>query len=152
SLTPIEDHGTNLFAGNDGQWGEAVYPVLGGLMKHGEAITAVACPTVNSYKALIGRNSALEGGTLTWAPTHICYGVNNRSAMLRLPQTRHAIENRACDMSVNPYLALAMTIGASLEGLEDRLDAGRPVNKPLYDLTEEEARAWEVRQLPTTLL
>jgi glutamine synthetase len=72
--------------------------------------------------------------------------------MLRLPQTRRAIENRASDMSVNPYLALALTIGASLEGLEHELDAGRPVNKPLYDLTEEEARAWGVRHLPTTLI
>ena len=43
---------------------------------------------VNSYKGLIGRTAALEGGTLTWAPTHVCYGYNNRSAMLRLPQTR----------------------------------------------------------------
>ncbi len=152
SLTPIDDRDTNLFAGRDGQWGETVYPVLAGLMKHGEALTAVACPTVNSYKALIGRNPALEGGTLTWAPTHICYGLNNRSAMLRLPQTRRAIENRACDMSVNPYLALAMTIGASLEGLEGELDAGAPVNKPLYDLTDEEARERGVRHLPTTLI
>ncbi len=151
SLTPIDDHDHNLFAGDENDWGRAVYPVIGGLMKHGEAITAVACPTVNSYKALVGRNAALEGGTLTWAPTHISFGHNNRSAMLRLPQTRRALENRACDMSVNPYLALAMTIGASLEGLEQGLEAGNPVNKPLYDLTDEEANTLAIRRLPTTL-
>jgi glutamine synthetase len=152
SLTPVDDHRTNLFAGPDGGWSDEVYHVIGGLMKHGEALAAVACPTVNSYKALIGRNAALEGGTLTWAPTHICYGRNNRSAMLRLPQTRHALENRACDMSVNPYLALAMTIGASLEGLADQLEAGPAINKPLYDLSDDDARVAGVRRLPATLI
>lgn len=152
SFTPVEDTGTNLFADSNGDWGDPIYPVIGGLMKHGEAITAVACPTVNSYKALIGRNPSLEGGTLTWAPTHISYGRNNRSAMLRLPQTRRAIENRACDMSVNPYLALAMTIGASLEGLELGLSAGEPIDRPLYDLSEEDVRAAGIRPLPTTLI
>jgi glutamine synthetase len=152
SLTPVGDHGTNLFSAGNGDWGDPIYPVIAGVMKHGEALTALACPTVNSYKALIGRNSALEGGTLTWAPTHIAYGHNNRSAMLRLPQTRRALENRACDMSVNPYLALAMTIGASLEGLEQGLEAGDPVDKPMYDLTEDEVRAAGIRQLPTTLI
>ncbi len=152
SLTPIDDHDTSLFAGENGDWGKSVYSVIAGMMKHGEAITAVACPTVNSYKALIGRNPYLEGGTLTWAPTHISYGNNNRSAMLRLPQSRRALENRASDMSVNPYLALAMTIGASLEGLEQGLVAGEPVDRPLYDVTEDEARAAGIRRLPATLL
>jgi glutamine synthetase len=152
SVTPVDSRDTNLFVGTDGSWADPVYSVIAGLMRHGEALTAVACPTVNSYKALIGRTAALEGGTLTWAPTHISYGHNNRSAMLRLPQTRHALENRASDMSVNPYLALAMTIGASLEGLQDGLVAGPPIDKPLYDLTDDEARAAGVRRLPSTLL
>src|ERR1700756_2395352 len=81
SVAPIDDRDTNLFAGAQGGWGDAVYSVIAGIMQHGEALTALACPTVNSYKALIGRNPALEGGTLTWAPTHISYGYNNRSAM-----------------------------------------------------------------------
>ncbi len=121
-------------------------------MRHGAALTALACSNVNSYKGLIGRTASLEGGTLTWAPTHICYGHNNRSAMLRLPQTRKAIENRACDMCVNPYLALAMTLGASLEGMRERLDPGEPVDKPLYDLTDEEAKTRSVERLPGNLL
>jgi glutamine synthetase len=121
-------------------------------MQHGEAITAVACSTVNSYKGLVGRVAGLEGGTLTWAPTHITYGHNNRSAMLRLPQRRKAIENRACDMAVNPYLALAMTTAASLEGIEQDLSAGEPMEKPLYDITVEEQQRRGIRPLPATLI
>jgi glutamine synthetase len=115
-------------------------------------LTAVACSNVNSYKGLIGRTPSLEGGTLTWAPTHICYGHNNRSAMLRLPQTRKAIENRACDMCVNPHLALALTLAASLEGIREGLDPGQPIDKPLYDLTDDETRARNVERLPGNLL
>ena len=88
-------------------------------MRHGVALTAVNCPTVNSYKGLIARSREFEGGTVTWAPTHMTYGVNNRSAMIRFPQARYAIENRAVDMCVNPYLGLAMTCAASLEGMHE---------------------------------
>jgi glutamine synthetase len=152
SITPLDSPDQNLFAGPNDDWSEATLHALGGLIRHGAALTALACSNVNSYKGLIGRTASLEGGTLTWAPTHICYGHNNRSAMLRLPQTRKAIENRACDMCVNPYLALALTLGASLEGMRERLDPGEPVDKPLYELTDEEAESRNVDRLPGNLL
>ncbi|MCW2953010.1 MAG: glutamine synthetase type [Conexibacter sp.] len=152
SMTPIDDPRANIFAGEDGAFGPSTFSAVAGLLRHGKAITAVACPTVNSYKGLVGHSTELEGGTETWAPSHICYGYNNRSAMIRLPQRRFAIENRACDMTVNPYLALAMTVGATLEGLQQGLEAPRPVDKPLYALTAEEAKAADVQHLPRTLI
>jgi glutamine synthetase len=152
SVTALDRPDENLFSGDDGDWAEPTFHALGGLIRHGAALTALACSNVNSYKGLIGRTPGLEGGTVTWAPTHICYGHNNRSAMLRLPQTRKAIENRACDMCVNPHLALAMTLGASLEGMREGLDPGQPVDKPLYDLSDEEAAARGVERLPGNLL
>jgi glutamine synthetase len=152
SFTPIDDKTTNLFGDGNGGWGDAVYPAIGGLLEHGAALTAVACSTVNSYKGLTGTVAELEGGTLTWAPTHVTYGHNNRSAMIRLPQRRNAIENRACDMAVNAYLALAMTVGASLEGLERGIDPGRPLDRPAYDLTEDDMRELGAPRLPATLL
>jgi len=91
----------NLFKGEKG-WSQTAMHAIGGILQHGVALTAVNCSTVNSYKGLIPRSREFEGGTVTWAPTHITYGVNNRSAMIRLPQARHAIENRAVDMCVNP--------------------------------------------------
>ena len=85
----------------------------------------------------------------SWAPTHITYGVNNRSAMIRFPQARFAIENRAVDMCVNPYLGLAMTCAASLEGIREKLDPGPPLAKSLYELTAEERET--VKPLPRNL-
>jgi glutamine synthetase len=152
SFTPIDDKDTNVFKGADGGWSETALQAIGGLLKHGTALTAVACPTVNSYKGLTGTVAELDGGTLTWAPTHITYGDNNRSAMIRLPQRRKAIENRACDMSVNAYLALAMTIGASLVGIQESIDPGEALNRPAYDLSDEDIERMGVRRLPSTLI
>ena len=94
----------------------AVYGAVGGLLRHGGALTAVACSTVNSYNGLVPRVGGFEGGTVTWAPTHMTYGNNNRSCMLRLPQNRFCIENRAADMCMNPYLSLGMTTAATVAG------------------------------------
>jgi glutamine synthetase len=152
SVQQVDRPGVNLFEGANGDWSPVTFNVLGGLLKHGGALTCVACSTVNSYKGLIGRAGGLEGGTLTWAPTHMCYGTNNRSAMLRLPQTRKAIENRAADMALNAYLALAITIAASMEGITEAMPAPSPVNKPLYDITPREAELSGIQPLPGTLL
>jgi len=152
SMQAVAEPGVNLFEGADGKWSDLAYNVVGGLMRHGQALTALACPTVNSYKGLIARARAFEGGTVTWAPTHIAYGKNNRSAMLRLPQARFAIENRASDMTQNFYLGLAMTCAASLEGASEQIDPGAPFEKALYDATAEELAAAGVQALPSTLL
>jgi glutamine synthetase len=151
SVQSVKRPGINLLTGKDGGWSPATYHVLGGLMRHAPALTAITCSTVNSYKGLIARARDFEGGTVTWAPTHVSYGTNNRSAMLRLPLTRHAIENRASDMCLNPYLGLAMTAGASLEGLRQKLDPGPPAEKSLYDLDRKKGKAG-IKPLPGTLL
>ena len=152
SVQSLDRPGTNLFEAPDGGWSDIVYHALGGLIEHGESIAAVTCPTVNSYKGLIGRARDFEGGTVTWAPTHICYGDNNRSAMFRLPQPRRAIENRASDMSINAYLGLAMTGAATLEGMSRRMDPGPPVNRSLYDVPAEELEKNAVKPVPQNLL
>jgi glutamine synthetase len=107
---------------------------------------------VNSYKGLVERVGSFEGGTVTWAPTYITYGYNNRSAMLRLPQSRFAIENRATDMTMNPYLSFAMTVAASLKGIRDQIDPGPPTETSLYDTPAEELRKAGRARLPRTLV
>ena len=145
--------GANLFqdSDNDG-WSDTAYHAVGGLLRHGGALTAIACPTVNSYNGLVPRVGGFEGGTVTWAPTHMTYGNNNRSAMLRLPQNRFCIENRAADMCMNPYLSLAMTTAAAVAGITERVDPGPPLNKDLYSLTEDEIKATDSQRLPRNLL
>ena len=113
---------------------------------------AEALPAIERVRAAQAKLGGFEGGTVTWAPTHMTYGNNNRSAMLRLPQNRFCIENRASDLCMNPYLALGMTSAAAVEGVTEGIDPGPPLNKDLYDLTDEEIRASGGRRLPRHLL
>jgi glutamine synthetase len=99
------------------------YAAAGGLLAHAGALTALSAPTVNSYKRLV-RQGALPD--ITWAPTVVAYGDNDRSCMVRLPRSRRCVENRVPDISCNPYLALAMHVAAVLEGVERGLDPGEP--------------------------
>jgi len=150
SLQSADDPGENIFKDGDG-WSETSRYGVGGLMAHAEAITAITCPTVNSYNGLVPRVGGFEGGTVTWAPTNITYGFNNRSAQLRLPQSRYCIENRAADMTMNVYLALAMTLGAVLEGIDNKTDPGKPTDFDLYAMTDAQLTKAGIRRLPRTL-
>jgi glutamine synthetase len=82
----------------------------------------------------------------------VAWGKNNRSAMLRMPGNRYCIENRAVDMSINPYLAAAISLAAGLEGIERKLDPGAPLNDDLYRRGKKELDAAGIRLLPRTLL
>lgn len=150
SLQETGTSGENVFKDGD-EWSQTSRHAVGGLMKHAEAITAITCPTVNSYNGLVPRVGGFEGGTVTWAPTNITYGFNNRSAQFRLPQSRYCIENRAADMTMNVYLALAMTLGAALEGIKNEIDPGAPTDRDLYAMTEDELQSLGIRRLPRTL-
>jgi glutamine synthetase len=143
--------GENLFEEN-GRWSETAFHALGGLLAHGDAIVSVTCSTVNSYKGLIGRVPGLEGGVYTWAPTHLTFGANNRSATFRLPQNRFCIENRASDMCMNAYLGLAMTTAAAVDGVTTKMDPGSPLDHDLYTISPEELARRGIRRLPRHLL
>lgn len=141
----------NLFEGSDGGWDTAVYDVLGGLLRHGGALTAITCSTVNSYKGLVPKVPGFEGGVYTWAPTHMTYGMNNRSAMLRLPQNRFCIENRATDMCMNAYLGLAMTTACAVKGLTEKLDPGPSLDQDLYTMSPADFEKLGIQRLPRSL-
>ena len=152
SMQRPDNPGVNIFGDHDSGWTDAAYHAIGGLLRHGGALTALTATTVNSYNGLVARVGGFEGGTVTWAPTHMTYGNNNRSAMLRMPQNRFCIENRASDLCMNPYLALAMTTAAAVEGVMEKTDPGPPLDKDLYDLTHEEIVASGGQRLPRHLL
>ena len=152
SMQSVDNPGVNIFEDGKGGWADPAYHAVGGLLRHGGALTAIACPTVNSYNGLVPRVGGFEGGTVTWAPTHMTYGYNNRSAMLRLPQSRFCIENRAADMCMNPYLGLGMTAAAMVEGVTQKYNAGEPLNQDLYAMTDEQLAASGAQRLPRNLL
>ena len=151
SMQRVDAPGVNIFE-DAGGWAQAAYNAVGGLLRHGAALTAVTACTVNSYNGLVARVPGFEGGIYTWAPTHMTYGSNNRSAMLRLPQNRFCIENRASDLCMNPYLALAMTTAAAVDGVSGGMDPGPPLNKDLYLLSHDEILAHGGQRLPRNLL
>ncbi len=145
---------------------KVAYQFLGGLRKHAAAIVATTCPIVNSYKRLI-KTGSMTG--FTWAPIFISYGGNNRTHMLRVPALRPQIEGsakdhegvylsaarwecRAVDPAMNPYLAAAMMLGAGLDGIEQDLDPGDPLNINMYELSDQELMDRGVKTLPRTLL
>lgn len=125
---------------------ETAYHFMAGLIHHAKALCAIVAPTVNSYKRLVVGGSASGA---TWAPAYICYGDNNRSALVRVPYGR--LEFRLADSSSNPYLVHAALIAAGLDGIEKRMDPGKPVNENLYGMTEEELKANNIGLLPQNL-
>lgn len=151
SLQAADNPGENLFDSNN-SWSEIAIHAVGGLMAHSEAITAISCPTVNSYNGLVPRVGGFEGGTVTWAPTSITYGHNNRSAQFRLPQSRYCIENRAADMCMNVYLALGMTLSAAVKGVTNKIDPGPATDRDLYAMTDDEFNELGIRRLPRNLM
>jgi glutamine synthetase len=122
------------------------YHFLGGVLAHARALAAVVAPSANSYKRLVvGR--ALSGAT--WAPAYIAYGDNNRTACVRIPYGR--LELRLPDGSMNPYLATAAILAAGLDGLERKLDPGKPINENLYEWSPEQLSQHGVKLLPQNL-
>jgi glutamine synthetase len=153
--------GRNLFQASGGEPGaqgvgdrpdrgysELAYQFTAGVLEHAGAITAVVCPTVNSYKRMLPRGLMNE---ISWAPVYRAYGHNNRTLMCRLPMNRRCLELRIADSACNFYLGAAITLAAGLDGIQRRLKAGDPVNVDTYTVGDEELKASGVRRVPATL-
>lgn len=107
---------------------------IGGLMKHAGAVLAFTNPTTSSYKRLVPGYEA---------PVNLIYSMRNRSAFVRIPMHQHnpktkRIEFRGPDSSCNPYLAFSAILMAALDGIENKIDPGPPVDKMLYELAPAE--------------
>ena len=117
-----------------------------GLLKHADALCAIAAPTVNSYKRLTVGESIT--GT-TWAPAYVAHGPNNRTALIRTLKGR--IEWRVPDASANPYLATAALIAAGLDGIDRALDPGPACTDDLFQLSLSQIRERGIPVLPQSL-
>jgi glutamine synthetase len=108
---------------------------IGGLLKHGRALMAFCAPTTNSYKRLVPGYEA---------PVNLVYSARNRSAAARIPvytaqPKAKRIEFRPPDPSCNPYLAFSAMLMAGLDGIENKIDPGEPLDKNTYELSAREA-------------
>ncbi len=138
--------GNPMFAGNKyaGLSQEALW-FIGGLLKHAAALVAITNPTMNSYKRLVPGYEA---------PVNIAYSARNRSACARIPMYSPSpkakrVEFRVPDPSCNPYLAFSALLMAGLDGIQNKMDPGEPMDKDLYDLPAEEKA--KIPQVPGSL-
>jgi len=141
--------GENVFANPEDEFGlsQTARYYIGGLLEHAKALTALCCPTVNSYKRLV---PGFE------APIYICWSPRNRSALVRVPMylkkpSMIRAEYRGVDPSCNPYLAMSAMVEAGLDGIKKKIDPGDPVMKDVYELSPRERRELGIGELPTTL-
>ena len=136
----IWDKGKPLFAG-DGYAGlsDMCLYFIGGVVKHAKALNAFTNPTTNSYKRLVPGYEA---------PVLLAYSSRNRSASCRIPygtgSKAKRVEFRFPDALANPYLCYASLLMAGLDGIQNRIHPGDPMDKNLYDLPPE-----ELSQVPT---
>jgi glutamine synthetase len=118
---------------------------IGGVLRHAKGFCAITNPLVNSYKRLVPGYEA---------PTAIAWSEKNRSPLVRVPASRGVgtrIECRMPDPACNPYLALAVMLRAGLEGIEQAIDPGPPVNKNIYKMSHRERRHLRIDDLPANL-
>lgn len=141
---------TNAFFDPSGQYSlsKTARSFIAGLLKHAPEITAVTNQYVNSYKRLWG------GGE---APSFVCWGHNNRSALIRVPLYKpnkgnsSRIEYRAIDSAANPYLSYALLLSAGLKGIEEGYELPAETEDNVWDLSDAERRAMGIQPLPQSL-
>jgi glutamine synthetase len=118
---------------------------IGGILKHAPALLALIAPSTNSYKRLVPGYEA---------PINLVYSQRNRSAAIRIPvysksEGAKRIEFRTPDPTCNPYLSFAACVMAGLDGVANKIDPGKPVDKDLYELPPAEQK--KIKQLPGSL-
>jgi len=121
---------------------------IAGLMKHAREITLVTNQWVNSYKRLVPGYEA---------PVYISWAQRNRSDLIRIPTYKPGkelatrVEYRSPDPACNPYFAFSVMLAAGLEGIEKRYPLRDPVERNVYEMTEEERKKYKIDSLPEDL-
>ncbi len=145
--TSLWKDGKNVFFDPQGYslLSETALYYIGGLLAHARSLCAIIAPTTNSYKRLVPGYEA---------PVNIAYSQRNRSACVRIPvysksEKAKRVEFRTPDPSCNPYLAFSALMMAGLDGIQNRIHPGDPLDKDLYDLEPEELD--EIESTPVSL-
>ena len=146
NISLIDENGNNLFFDKNEEFelSHIARYFIGGIFKHIDAITAIANPTVNSYKRIV---PGFE------APVYVSWAVKNRSALIRIPQANEKtkrIEFRSPDPTANPYLLFTVILKAGLDGINNKIDPGEPANE-VNIFEENEKFPNKFRTLPATL-
>ncbi len=139
--------GVNLFADPDGYAGmsQTALWYIGGILKHGAALMAIAAPTVNSYRRLVPGYEA---------PVNLVYSARNRSAAVRIPTygkgpKSRRLEFRCPDTAANPYLLFSALLLAGLDGIKNQIDPGKPTEFDLFEASAKELA--KIKTVPGSL-
>lgn len=141
----LSKDGVNIFADQENGLSKEAYYFIAGIMKHIKGMSLILNPTVNSYKRLV---PGFE------APVYISWSETNRTPLIRIPAARGQgtrVELRSPDPSCNPYLTMAVCLAAGLDGIKNRLECPKPINKNNYKITEEEVEELGIERLPRNL-
>ena len=141
-------NGENAFYDPDDelQLSEIAYHYIGGLLKHSKAFAAITNPIINSYKRLLPGYEA---------PVYITWSTQNRSALVRVPSARKdgtRLELRNPDPAANPYLAMAVTLKAGLEGIKNEIDPGEQTTDNIFDMNAIERNKRGIESLPGDIM
>ena len=139
--------GKNVFCDESDKNGlsSTAYSFIAGIMEHIKGMTAITNPLVNSYKRLVPEFEA---------PVYIAWSAQNRSPLIRVPASRGQgtrVELRSADPSANPYLALAVTIAAGLDGVKRGLVPPPAVDGNIYSMSAAQRKKQKIEMLPTSL-
>lgn len=146
----FNENNENLFYNEEDKYNLSpiAYHFLAGQLKYIEQISAVICPTINSYKRLVRGYEA---------PVYICWGQRNRSALLRVPRYSKGrekstrLELRCPDPSCNPYLAFAAMLAAGLKGIEEQIMPPKAVEEDVYEFDDRRLAKFYIKTLPASL-
>nr|WP_239583368.1 glutamine synthetase family protein [Metabacillus iocasae] len=147
-MSLFNEEGENLFADvtdkRDLDLSKTAYQFIGGLLTHGTSLVAIGAPSINSYKRM-------QPGS--WAPAHICYGMGNRSVLIRVVDKRRTrrFEYRGADGTCNPYLLAASLIAAGLQGIQHRIDPGDPAHFDVGHASECQLKEKNIHSIPRNL-
>jgi glutamine synthetase len=143
-------------AGADYQLSKTARAFIAGLLRHAPEITAVCNQWINSYKRLWG-GAELAAGAGGEAPAYVCWGHNNRSALVRIPMYKPQkgnstrLEFRSIDAACNPYLAFSVMLAAGLKGVEKGYELPPGAEDDVWSLSPAERRALGIKPLPSDL-
>jgi len=137
----------NLFGNPEtGGLSETAKQFIAGLLEHAPAITAIANPSVNSYKRLVPHQEA---------PVYITWGEMNRTALIRIPMfsssEKAAVEFRSGDSMANPYLLFCAIVAAGKDGINRKLEPPEPRSEDIFEMSDEDRAKLNIKMLPSSL-
>ncbi len=147
NMSLFNNSGNNAFDDPEGEDGlsSCARGFIAGLLQHARAFVAVTNPLVNSYKRLVPGHEA---------PINVAWSEKNRSPLIRVPARKGVearCEVRVPDPSCNPYLALTVLLAAGLDGIENKMDCGSPVNENIFNMSKREKSRRKIAHLPSSL-